>query len=183
MSGTSLSAAIYELNNETASIDDKIVALRFLKRHLGFNDRSNSIHYRNLKGKSKGVDLQSIAYKYQEDSNEEVGNFLNRTDGVETADNLSFFNRKRINQLVLNNVLKIILTVDNTMSGHKKQLIRTELFVILASLMQSTTLFGDIANNIDETSDLNETMMEESSFGEGGSITMEESVQVKTNSL
>ena len=128
MARAHLSSAIYKLSSEGSSIDDKMVALRFLKQHLGTGKEPNVVEdfgrsYSSSKAYSKGgkkgvnsgygsssnASSDNAVYPYpgsQEDA--EANHYMDRTDGIETADNLSFYNRKRINQLVLNNVLKII---------------------------------------------------------------------------
>ena len=96
-----ISSAVYSLQLETATLDAKIVALRYLKYHLASNE------------------------------------------------SLSVYDRKRINQLILNTILTMILSEDRSSNVRKQQLVRTELFVILASLLNSNTLFGDILSNPD----------------------------------
>ena len=52
--------------------------------------------------------------------------------------------RANINQLVLDNVLGIVLSEDRTTDLRRRQLLRTECFLMLASLLTSQTLFRGI---------------------------------------
>lgn len=58
-----------------------------------------------------------------------------------TNEQLDTYNRKRINQLVLDNSLQIMLENDS-INPFRKQLIRVELFSILSNLLRSESLFG-----------------------------------------
>ena len=90
---------VFMLQSATSSLDERVIALRFLKNHLEENR-----------------DLDS-------------------------------YNRKRIKQLILDNILKILLTEDRTTSLQKRQLVRTELLLLLSTLLNSNVLFGNIINN------------------------------------
>lgn len=58
--------------------------------------------------------------------------------------------RKKINQLVFDNVLDIVLGEERTADLRKRQLVRTECFLMIAELLQSNTLFGDCRRHIHE---------------------------------
>lgn len=53
---------------------------------------------------------------------------------------------RRINKLVMDNVMQIIMNEDRTADMRKRQIVRTECFIILASLLGSDSLFGSISN-------------------------------------
>lgn len=61
---------------------------------------------------------------------------------VQTEERIDTFNRKRINQLILDNVLKIMMEDGASANSFKKQLIRVELFTLLSHLLRSGNLFG-----------------------------------------
>lgn len=52
------------------------------------------------------------------------------------------YNRKRINQLVLDNVMKIMLETASSSNPFRKQLIKVELFTLLSHLLRSDSVFG-----------------------------------------
>ena len=62
--------------------------------------------------------------------------------------NLDVYHRQGLNQLILDNALKIILNDDRSVGGQKRQLVRTELFIILADMLGSDILFGGIGEQI-----------------------------------
>lgn len=62
--------------------------------------------------------------------------------------NLDVYHRQGLNQLILDNALKIILNDDRSVGGQKRQLVRTELFIILADMLGSDCLFGGIRDQI-----------------------------------
>ena len=91
-----LKDAVVTLQTPSSSLNERINALRFLKRH------------------------------------------------VERATDLDEQTRSNINQLVLDNVLNIVLSEDRTTDLRMRQLLRTECFLMLASLLGSQTLFRGI---------------------------------------
>ena len=91
-----LSQAVAALQLPSASLDQKIVALRYLKFH------------------------------------------------VSTTPTLDERTRSNINQLVLDHVLSVVLSEDRTVDLRRRQLLRTECFLMLASLLNSRTLFRGI---------------------------------------
>ena len=60
---------------------------------------------------------------------------------------LSVILRSKVNELVLENVLQIIMSEDRTPDLRKRQLIRTECFLILASFLENTSHFHDVDEN------------------------------------
>jgi hypothetical protein len=62
---------------------------------------------------------------------------------VKSSVSIDSFTRERINQAVLENVLEIVLVEDRTSDLMKRQLMRTECFLILATLLESPVLFRD----------------------------------------
>ena len=58
--------------------------------------------------------------------------------------------RKNINELVLSNVLSIVMGEDRISDLRRRQLIKAECFIILGNLLGSNTLFGGVAEKIDE---------------------------------
>jgi hypothetical protein len=69
--------------------------------------------------------------------------------------------RANINQVVLDTVLKIVLSEDRITDLRRRQLMRTECFLILGSLLGSNTLFGGLHGKLDQIEDNNEKMREE----------------------
>jgi hypothetical protein len=61
---------------------------------------------------------------------------------VETNPVIDVYNRRRINQLIIDNVMKVILDSSNEVDSFKRQLIRVELFVLLSQILRSNSLFG-----------------------------------------
>jgi hypothetical protein len=60
------------------------------------------------------------------------------------TDDLDAYTQKRIKQLILDNVLKLIL--NPTINDVKRALMRTELFLMLAQMLDCNSLFGGLAN-------------------------------------
>jgi len=58
--------------------------------------------------------------------------------------------RRSINQLVLNNVLEIVMGEDRTCDLRTRQLLRTECFLMLSSLLGSDSLFSGIKEKLDD---------------------------------
>ena len=67
-------------------------------------------------------------------------------DGKSQVDSMT---RRRINQAVLEGVLEIVLS-ENSSDLRKRQLMRTECFLILANLLDSKALFGDTEKKLAE---------------------------------
>jgi hypothetical protein len=63
------------------------------------------------------------------------------TDAQHASWIVDTYHRQGLNQLILDNVLKILLIDDRAANQHKKQLIRAELFLILANMLGSSNLF------------------------------------------
>lgn len=63
------------------------------------------------------------------------------------------YNKKRIKQLILDNVLNMILSEEKVTNIVKRQMVRTELFLILAKLLDSNVLFGSIISAQSSNSD------------------------------
>lgn len=61
---------------------------------------------------------------------------------VEQNDQIDVYLRRGINQVVLDNVLKIILREDKSVNPFVKQLVRVELYTILGQFLESQALFG-----------------------------------------
>lgn len=53
------------------------------------------------------------------------------------------FNRKKINQLILDNVMRIMLDEASSSNSFKQQLIRVELFTLLSHILRAENLFGN----------------------------------------
>lgn len=53
------------------------------------------------------------------------------------------YNRKKINQLILDNVLRIMLEDASSSNSFKQQLIRVELFTLLSHILRAENLFGN----------------------------------------
>lgn len=54
---------------------------------------------------------------------------------------------RKINQLVLNSVMELLLKEDHISDQRKKQLIKAECFVLLADLLDSHSMFGEVTTN------------------------------------
>lgn len=63
---------------------------------------------------------------------------------LEENRSIDSYNQKRIKQLILDSVLQMILSEERVTNIVKRQLVRTELFLILAKLLDSNALFGSI---------------------------------------
>ena len=63
---------------------------------------------------------------------------------LEENKSIDSYNQKRIKQLILDNVLQMILSEERVTNIVKRQLVRTELFLILAKLLDSNALFGSV---------------------------------------
>lgn len=63
---------------------------------------------------------------------------------LETNTSMDAYSKKRIKQLILDNVLQMILSEEKVTNVVKRQMVRTELFLILANLLDSSVLFGSI---------------------------------------
>ena len=61
---------------------------------------------------------------------------------VENNEFIDAYNRKRINQLIIDNVMKVIIESSNEIDNFKRQLIRVEIFVLLSQILRSSSLFG-----------------------------------------
>jgi len=94
--GDSLENALLILQRPSASVDDKLNSLRFLKVFI----------------KSETMIPSELV--------------------------------RRINQLVLNSVMELILKEDRVVDPRKKQLIKAECFVLLADLLQTQSMFGSV---------------------------------------
>lgn len=69
------------------------------------------------------------------------------------------YSKKRIKQIILDSVLRIILNEDRITNIVKRQLVRTELLLVLGKLLNSETLFGSVFKNsssapVDDMSDI-----------------------------
>jgi hypothetical protein len=69
---------------------------------------------------------------------------------VQSVNKIESFARERINQAVLENVLEIVLGDDRTADLMKRQLMRTECFLILASMLDSPVLFRDTQKVVED---------------------------------
>ena len=61
--------------------------------------------------------------------------------------------RSRINHLIMDNVVMMVLGEDRTIDIRKRQLIRTECFLILSSLLSSDALFGTAIRSLENAQD------------------------------
>ena len=57
---------------------------------------------------------------------------------------LTDLKRRQINQLVLDNVMDLVMNEERSSDLRKRQLVRTECFLMLAKLLDSQTLFGNV---------------------------------------
>lgn len=58
--------------------------------------------------------------------------------------------RSRINQLILDNILRLIMGEDRSADLRKRQLVRTECFLMLSNLLTSECLFGSSKSQLEE---------------------------------
>jgi hypothetical protein len=63
---------------------------------------------------------------------------------LEDNKTMDAYSQKRIKQLILDNVLQMILSEEKVTNVVKRQMVRTELFLILSKLLESSVLFGSI---------------------------------------
>ena len=72
---------------------------------------------------------------------------------LQVATALPDLKRRQINQLVLDNVMGLVMNEERSSDQRKRQLVRTECFLMLASLLDSQTLFGDVKARVKEQED------------------------------
>ena len=96
---------------------------------------------------SSRYDVPSMAFILQSKSSS-VGDRLTALRSLkvylEENETMDAYSKKRIKQLILDNVLQMILSEDKVINVVKRQMVRTELFLILAKLLDSNILFGSI---------------------------------------
>lgn len=71
--------------------------------------------------------------------------------------------RRKINELVMNNILSIAMSDDRTANLTRRQMVRTECFVMLASLLDSNVLFGN---------DLMDALKQRQSHSQGSDVVL-----------
>jgi len=78
------------------------------------------------------------------------------------------YSQKRIKQVILDSVLRIILYEDRITNIVKRQLVRTELLLVLGKLLNSETLFGSVLKNssapVDDMSDITSVVTDATSI-------------------
>ena len=78
------------------------------------------------------------------------------------------YSQKRIKQVILDSVLRIILNEDRITNIVKRQLVRTELLLVLGKLLNSETLFGSVLKNsstpVDDMSDITSVVTDATSI-------------------
>lgn len=78
------------------------------------------------------------------------------------------YSQKRIKQVILDSVLRIILNEDRIPNIVKRQLVRTELLLVLGKLLNSETLFGSVLKNssapVDDMSDITSVVTDATSI-------------------
>lgn len=89
-----------------------------------------------LAQKSSSIDEKMISLRT-------VTNYLQATPDI------SLYNTKSLNQLVMDTILRIIMNENQITNMRKRQLVRTELFVLLGTILTSDTLFGNIRSQIE----------------------------------
>eukprot|EP01041_Mallomonas_annulata_P003129 gene3129-6155_t len=60
------------------------------------------------------------------------------------------FAKSKLSQLILDSVLSIIMSEDRTVDIRKRQLIRTECFLLMANILESKNLYGNVAKKLHE---------------------------------
>jgi hypothetical protein len=83
---------------------------------------------------------------------------------------LTNFDRRRINQLVMDNVMQMVMNEERTADLRKRQIIKTECFVILANLLDSETLFGNIKTSYEIASEVNSSDHKNSSIQSSSAV-------------
>ena len=74
---------------------------------------------------------------------------INEYPSTKKNRSMSVKERQTLNQLILDNALYIILNEDRVSSLTRRQMMRTECILILASVVDSSNLFGDTKRNVD----------------------------------
>lgn len=78
------------------------------------------------------------------------------------------YSQKRIKQVILDSVLRIILNEDRITNIVKRQLVRTELLLVLGKLLSSETLFGSVIKKspapVDDMSDITSVVTDATSI-------------------
>ncbi len=119
---TDIQQWILSLQDEKSRLDDKLLALRSLHQYIEQCDA----HVRKI-----------------EQSGQEASHAVNGDKSVKkSVYDIDPFNRKRINQLITDSVLQIILDEGGNVNPFRRQLIRVELYLLLSKLLQSNALFG-----------------------------------------
>lgn len=105
---------------------------------------------------SESYSVPSMAYILQSRTStvgERIAALRTLKQHLEENHTIDAYNKKRIKQLILDNVLQMILSEEKVTNITKRQLVRTELFLILAKLLDSNVLFGSILSNQSTNSD------------------------------
>eukprot|EP00981_Chlorochromonas_danica_P006105 scaffold1287_cov253-Ochromonas_danica.AAC.18 len=165
--------SINVLESETTSLEEKLHALRKIKAILNNNNNNNNSITNNgtvvvapvaVTGGSDTVGTISNSLTNSSSSRHMVSTSTpslssnsarpkqqqqSQQKEVEGSLPLDDYQRKGLNQLLLDNVLKMILKEDKWKNPFFKQLVRVELYLLLGEFLQSSTLFGsDITEKI-----------------------------------
>lgn len=81
---------------------------------------------------------------------------------VHNTKEITATSKRQVNQLILDNILKILMGEDNVVDLPKRQLVKAELFLMLSGLLNSDALFGDMRTQINELLQLHVTKINSS---------------------
>lgn len=97
--------------------------------------------------------------------------YLKETDNL-----VDYYTKIKLNRLLINGISKLILK-DDKLNNEKRQFIRTELFLILLSALNSNSLFGEV--NINSSSDDSKKLI----YSVDDNVNQESQMNTKTNNL
>ena len=104
----------------------------------------------NVVESSEEYSVPAMAYILQSRTStvgERIAALRSLKQHLEEDKSIDAYSKKRIKQLILDNVLHLILSEEKVTNIVKRQLVRTELFLILAKLLDSNALFGSVLNH------------------------------------
>eukprot|EP01038_Epipyxis_sp_PR26KG_P011976 gene11976-16030_t len=84
--------------------------------------------------------------QYLQEDEQSMDNNVDENGNKQGIHHLDYYHKISIRQLVMDNVMILLMNDDNSVDVRKRQLVRTECFLILASLLKSNTLFKNLKN-------------------------------------
>ena len=100
-----------------------------------------------MEGSEEAYNVPAVAYVLQSKMStvaERITALRSLKSHLDGNKSMDAFSKKRIKQIILDSVLQLILSEEKVTNVVKRQMVRTELFLILANLLDSNVLFGSI---------------------------------------